>query len=354
MGFYRTSLAIAVFLFHAPGSQSSLNSINGRAAVFCFFVISGFYIEMILSEKYTNERLGSGYKKAFYMARFWRLYPIYISVTLAALIGALFTHSLKIPGVLLFPADRPIDLIHGAVAWFANFSMLLLNVPSVEDLIISPGWSIGVEVAFYGIAPFLLKARIRTILVFVLLALILQFIPFGQHAPLLFGLPFFILGVFARRYRKEIISRLSLLMRLPLWLLYACLAGMVLFSIPHDICIGANDDHVLNALDIFFYSTITAIVIPLLHERTKSNRLDYLIGQISYPFYIVHQPIVDVLGGYSAEWSIVSVLLITFACAMTVTWIELTLIEPRRQRYSHEISPETVGVADRLPVGRVS
>ena len=48
MGILRLLLAITVFCYHT-GLLSSLGmtTIDGRAAVFCFFAISGFYMEMV-------------------------------------------------------------------------------------------------------------------------------------------------------------------------------------------------------------------------------------------------------------------------------------------------------------------
>jgi peptidoglycan/LPS O-acetylase OafA/YrhL len=65
MGILRLLLAITVFCFHSGLSQSlGMTMIDGRAAVFCFFAVSGFYMEMVLSEKYNRERLGASTQSA--------------------------------------------------------------------------------------------------------------------------------------------------------------------------------------------------------------------------------------------------------------------------------------------------
>src|SRR5581483_5970412 len=50
--------------------------LHGSVAVVCFFVISGFYMAMVLTEKYDS--CGQ-----FYLARLVRLYPAYIAMLVA-------------------------------------------------------------------------------------------------------------------------------------------------------------------------------------------------------------------------------------------------------------------------------
>jgi hypothetical protein len=74
MGLIRVLLALAVVDFHAVRFASSphflnLPWINGGVAVQSFFVISGFYMALILSGKYAGRGVF-----VFYRARFLRLY----------------------------------------------------------------------------------------------------------------------------------------------------------------------------------------------------------------------------------------------------------------------------------------
>ncbi|NOT97666.1 MAG: acyltransferase [Sideroxydans sp.] len=159
MGLLRLQLAIAVFLFHIGLSSAlGINILDGRAAVFCFFVVSGFYMEMVLTEKYNRERLGVGYAKMFYLSRFWRLYPTYFLVIVATIICTFFTPFVDLPKVLDFNQSAGwFETIRSLVTWIFNLTMLFLNLPSTSDLLIGPGWSLGIEVAFYVIAPFMLR-----------------------------------------------------------------------------------------------------------------------------------------------------------------------------------------------------
>jgi peptidoglycan/LPS O-acetylase OafA/YrhL len=83
MGLIRVLLALAVVDFHAVRFASAphflnLPWVNGGVAVQSFFVISGFYMALILSGKYAGRGVF-----VFYRARFLRLYPAYWIVAVA-------------------------------------------------------------------------------------------------------------------------------------------------------------------------------------------------------------------------------------------------------------------------------
>src|SRR5262245_24765333 len=71
MGLIRLVLALSVVVWHMPGATWKL--LNAAVAVLCFFIISGFYMALVLNTKYDNA-------KDFYVARVVRLYPAYIAM----------------------------------------------------------------------------------------------------------------------------------------------------------------------------------------------------------------------------------------------------------------------------------
>ena len=78
MGLIRFLLAMSVVAAHsAPILGSTL--VGGKIAVQSFFLISGFYISLILNEKYPAGLQGN---LLFYGNRFLRIYPIYWAVLL--------------------------------------------------------------------------------------------------------------------------------------------------------------------------------------------------------------------------------------------------------------------------------
>ena len=73
MGFLRLILSLSVVLYHA-GSLFGYTGMNGLVAVHIFFIISGFYMALIIKNKYSKA------KRPYYTFitnRFLRIYPIY-------------------------------------------------------------------------------------------------------------------------------------------------------------------------------------------------------------------------------------------------------------------------------------
>jgi peptidoglycan/LPS O-acetylase OafA/YrhL len=71
MGVVRTLLAIAVVVTHTGPLFPGVTMIPGTLAVQAFYVISGFYMALVLSTKYSD------HASDFYAARALRIFPIY-------------------------------------------------------------------------------------------------------------------------------------------------------------------------------------------------------------------------------------------------------------------------------------
>src|SRR3569623_308588 len=89
MGFLRVLLALSVLIAHSE-EFLGIKLIGGRLAVETFFIISGFYMSLVLSEKYGH--IKNSYK-LFISNRFLRLLPVYWVVlnatAVVSLIGGL-------------------------------------------------------------------------------------------------------------------------------------------------------------------------------------------------------------------------------------------------------------------------
>jgi peptidoglycan/LPS O-acetylase OafA/YrhL len=162
MGIYRFLLAALVVLFHFGG----LGWIVGRIAVFAFYCISGFLIFQVLDRVYLNEPRGV---PRFFCNRFVRLIPLYVLYTLLTLAMVRWLG----PEAIVDPAGRRIlQGVDGAASalLYENLTFdpqahIVAAMPVLEftpDLI-PQGWSIGVELTFYLIAPLVvLTTRRRT------------------------------------------------------------------------------------------------------------------------------------------------------------------------------------------------
>src|SRR5437899_9041000 len=72
MGVIRLLLALSVLIFHA-GKFFNYNIVNNTIAVFSFFIISGFYMALVLDKKYSKQQS----KLLFWSNRLLRIFPLY-------------------------------------------------------------------------------------------------------------------------------------------------------------------------------------------------------------------------------------------------------------------------------------
>lgn len=109
MGSLRFLLAISVAYGHA-GDFLGFPLIPGDTAVQCFYAISGFYMSLVLNEKY--RRVSSSYF-LFISNRFLRLFPAYAVVLLFTLLLAFvvsgFCPSADLPFIVAWHSLKQID-----------------------------------------------------------------------------------------------------------------------------------------------------------------------------------------------------------------------------------------------------
>ena len=86
MGLLRVILSIAVVISHSE-SFFGLKFTEGLVSVQIFFIISGFYMTMILDNKY----FGKGSYQLFLSNRFLRLYPIYWVVMIITIVSSIIS-----------------------------------------------------------------------------------------------------------------------------------------------------------------------------------------------------------------------------------------------------------------------
>jgi peptidoglycan/LPS O-acetylase OafA/YrhL len=312
MGIVRLLLAVSVVVMHCDGGLSQWVLVGGGFAVKLFFIVSGFYMAMVLTEKYHQPNLVG----VFYTNRLLRLLPTYYLI-----LGA----SLAVPLVAGLIAGRPISIGEFGVwrkygdqlpngmatllraiqlspvgqefGFMANLdpaaSQIYFGEPSKGSLalfnflLIPPAWSISLELQFYAIAPWLVRrssgllltiAALSTSLYFILPRIPVRPLGFLCHHSLLTEISFFVLGIFAYRFLGWIRSRPdpSRLHRLAPLIHAVGLA--VLFAYPW---LGPAWRDPAVALTF-------AACIPWIFLNTARTRWDRAIGELSYPFYLVH------------------------------------------------------------------
>ncbi len=320
MGSLRFLLAVAVVLFHANASGFLL--VSGAAAVEAFFIISGFYMSLVLDTKY----VGANNRYFLFLGnRLLKLYPAYWTVLLLAILMQLcvwlfaghpillmhqMTHfKMGIPGIVFVGftniAILGLDLISflglnkmtGELFFTADF---LKTYPFVFSFLVIPqAWSLGIELTFYILAPFLLRRKWYVILVIMLLVLCLRlYLVHGlqlHYDPWIFRffpsqLLLFLAGNIAYRLyvfikkRKEV-STLSV-----------CIAlTVVIFASFYFYHFPAHYGRKTIYLAIIFFS------LPVLMYTNKVFRYDSLLGELSYPVYLTHMLALQIISTIQSE-----------------------------------------------------
>jgi peptidoglycan/LPS O-acetylase OafA/YrhL len=144
-GSFRLILALAVALAHADVSWSG--SHIGVVAVVSFFLLSGYVVAGLLAP---GTRLSHSCTR-FYLERAARLLPLYYAFLLVGIVIAALgniTSSLHGPGTSQQIAGHLLVIP-------LNYYMLWPDMG--RNLLLPPAWSLGLEIQFYLLAPWLLR-----------------------------------------------------------------------------------------------------------------------------------------------------------------------------------------------------
>lgn len=147
-----------------PGAVSLLAHM-GQYGVQLFFVISAITIFMTLEMDHVRCADARHVTLRFYIKRFFRIAPLYYAaIAVYGLISLGATHS-GYERAWVLGAHGPIDIV-------LNLLFLHALSPTAINNVVPGGWSIGVEMLFYMIAPvlyFLAMNRVRLLFATVLL-----------------------------------------------------------------------------------------------------------------------------------------------------------------------------------------
>jgi peptidoglycan/LPS O-acetylase OafA/YrhL len=260
---------------------------------------------MILNEKYIG--VNNSYK-LFITNRFLRLFPVYWVVLLCTII---FNCVYPDGGVMALYNEYK-DAISFDSLFFLIFTNLFLFFQDVvmylgldttghlfftsnfwntnpmlhEFLFIPQAWTIGIELMFYLIAPFLVQKRTKFIAGLIGCSVLLRVI-------LIFGfglindpwsyrffpteMVFFLLGVLAYRVYKRL-PQLHIKEQYPQFIWIILLGITICFTfVPGNFYVKG-----------YLYLGAFFIALPFIFMLTKRWKFDRYIGELSYPVYISH------------------------------------------------------------------
>lgn len=361
MGILRFLLAISVVVAHA-GAVFGTRMVPGNVAVETFFMISGFYMSLILSGKYA----GPDAAWKFYSNRYLRLYPTYLIILCCTWLWFLFAWWWmgRMPMNNWAGPYEHMSALGKAAMLFSNWTMFGQDLSSLfhfspgqgfmlfhyyesavapdgavwagEFRTIGQAWSIGLEIWFYLLAPALAKFSWQRLVGLALACAVLKAAMEARGFPTYFFFPaqleFFLAGMLAQRYWQQ--NKDPLAGSRFGWWVTAAIAGLtVLFpfwGIPGQRWI--------------FYG-VTCLSLPLMFACTRKLEWDRWVGNLSYPVYMVHILVVSVVSavvkGGDHPYLVLAGTLV--ASAALLHWVEEPLDAWRQRRLNPGAPPATAG-----------
>lgn len=338
MGSLRALLALSVVFAHSFGFVF----VGGVNAVRVFYMISGFLISYVLTE---GKRYDS--KANFYVSRYIRLFPLYFVVALGAFVWSLFTNNVAFFGVIdqSVPLLKILLIFSNIFIFFQDWVFFLPAIfpknslvapPLYSGLLVPQAWSLGLELCFYLIAPYLLVRRWLVITVFFAsLSLRGIFWSMGladvdpwsyRFFPL--ELSLFLAGALSHQIMLGFYNRLNK---------SAVLAGKYIGTgILFIFCAGYFMISLEESIKLCLLLALSFMFLPFSFMFQRESRLDQRIGDLSYPIYIVHLLIISIFAHFRSYFGGIDQLAFSLLCVsatVLISWLSVIYLLDPVDRY---------------------
>lgn len=282
MGTWRLLLAWLVVANHTSGLRDLSSTLElGKVAVATFFFVSGFLMPLTYNSHYSRYGTLRGSRR-FYLNRFLRIYPIYwVSLVATLLATAHF-------GPNLLEHAATLQDLHRPRVYLSNALLLGLNQTlswGGDFRFNPPSWTLDVELQYYALVPFLLALTARwprwssaALIAIAGISLYLFFRPAGLldiDRSLLAWTYFFLLGYafYLSPWLQRLASRKALLI--------AAICILLAFA-----RLTRSSNLAILLVTLAFIAMSAHLLV--LQQNRRFGRLDRLLGDLSYPTYILH------------------------------------------------------------------
>ncbi len=369
MGFLRIYLALCVIEAHAnevfPWVMHS-----GYEAVEIFFMISGFYMALIAN------RYASALE--FYFSRFLRIYIPYWVVLICILIfctvsgmiigewGVLDLYRNYSPdknglaGVIITAISNITIFFQDTVMFLTDDGGQKLSFtydfgsskhPLWLFLVIPQAWSISVELMFYLILPFLAKLRSSKLMIILIFSLLLRVFVY-QHLGLtndpwnyrLFPLELalFIAGMLSCRFylaHGSFISAVTdkLVPQKVYGAIFYVIILFILFFVMKNFTLLLISCRIKEIYAVLVSYIVWACLLPFLFAISKSLKWDRVVGELSYPVYLLHVFVISVVGVLLKTFTVPDVWLgkVSAIFSLFAAWLIFAIVIKPLDKHRH-------------------
>lgn len=292
-GTYRFILALMVALDHM-GLFPAFHV--GSSAVIGFFVLSGYVMAHSFSKYF-----GSELRRAprFYLDRALRIYPVYLGA-LVVIVG--FFMLTERPRTDLNPMSALSNLTVMPLNFWRSLKPRHLYMLRDHTLIpIPPAPSLAVELQYYLLLPLLLVHRWLAYAGFAATLGIFTFAVSGRlHHSLgdtyLTGLLFIFL---AGSFLYDVVSRSD--RRTSRWIVVGTAVYLTALLVYLALAGRAGDAISLEVIVGFELGVVSTYVLA---QVTKSSTLDYFLGNLSYPLFLIHSFAIWLFDFFAGHYSL--------------------------------------------------
>jgi peptidoglycan/LPS O-acetylase OafA/YrhL len=304
LGTIRFLLALSVVAAHVRNLPFSVE-LGSLLAVQSFYIISGFLIALVWTNKYSHQPNGL---LLFYSNRAARIYILYWVVLVVSIVIAqiIKTTTHNYPGYFgsqphaILPYKIFINAFIFGSSWaywlgFDDSTGLYFTLdyttspyPVWSVMSLGPAWTLDLELTFYLLAPFLVKARLKYIFGIIAASLVARFTWYAmghdvdpwlyRFFPFEIGL--FLAGVASYRVWSALAWKPSAM------ILMVIFVGVVV-SVLDYTRIGLPHGPYAS----FLYLFVFAALIPCVFELTRSWKVDRFLADMSFPLYLAHWPV---------------------------------------------------------------
>ncbi|MGE4554249.1 MAG: acyltransferase family protein [Desulfovibrionaceae bacterium] len=341
-------LLLALLVLDSHHQVLPFATLSGHEAVQVFFVLSGFYMALILDPD-QGDYPGAG---SFWLSRFLRLYPAYwlvLGLSLLALLGldvhALTTRAAWLKAVNSGAGPALATLWTGILGqeWLFGLGLApggwLVSTPLGEGNLwhLSPviqAWSLSLELYFYLLAPWLVRRSSRTLWLIAAASLALRLAGGLAGLNAVFLKRFFPLELWL--FTAGVLS----------WRLYArrLAAGRApgrawglaaRWGLPAALlAAGALPQPWRLALLI----PLACLALPGAFHACRRSRGDRFLGAVSYPFYLVHYLVIALVEEYAPDPGSAAASLVIVAGSLVLAALIHLGLERPVDRFRHRLA----------------